>query len=182
MAWYEGPCRITVIGVDADWPQRAVVTVRGPGGARIVVPGTVGAVAYVDAPSWDLALEHEYEGMWRPNVRAVTSRWTEVGGVPTQTVRSKDADQPRDRRERNLVLRLERTAAPADHHRPAEAEGDRTWSHRRPTESSSPSAYGSRTTGASPTSSTGTSTTWHVPRQRPGGLGTSGGGTGWSAP
>ncbi|KAB1140920.1 hypothetical protein F7R91_34315 [Streptomyces luteolifulvus] len=108
MAWYEGPCRITVIGLDADWPQRAVVTVSGARGARIEVPGEVGTVQHVDAPSWHLEVEHLYEGRWRPNVRAVRSRWETVGGVRTQTITSKDVDWPGgNRHERNLVLRLE---------------------------------------------------------------------------
>ncbi|MER7952094.1 hypothetical protein ABTY59_32355 [Streptomyces sp. NPDC096079] len=109
MAWYEGPCRITVIGLDADWPQRAVVTVSGARGARIEIPGEVGTVRHVDAPSWHLEVEHQYEGRWRPNVRAVRTRWETVDGVRTQTITSKDVDWPgRVRQERNLVLRLER--------------------------------------------------------------------------
>ncbi|MFE1440146.1 hypothetical protein [Streptomyces sp. NPDC058739] len=118
MAWYEGPCRITVIGLDADWPQRAVVTVSGARGARIEVPGEVGTVRHVDAPSWHLEVEHLYEGRWRPNVRAVRSRWETVGGVRTQTVTSKDVDWPGgNRHERNLVLRLERVGEEAEHPR-----------------------------------------------------------------
>ena len=120
MAWYEGPCRITVIGLDADWPQRAVVTVSGARGARIEIPGEVGTVRHVDAPSWHLDVEHLYEGRWRPNVRAVRTRWETVDGVRTQTITSKDVDWPgRVRQERNLVLRLERIGEEAE--RPREA-------------------------------------------------------------
>ncbi|MFB7102752.1 hypothetical protein [Streptomyces hydrogenans] len=120
MAWYEGPCRITVIGLDADWPQRAVVTVSGARGARIEIPGEVGTVRHVDAPSWHLEVEHLYEGRWRPNVRAVRTRWETVDGVRTQTITSKDVDWPgRVRQERNLVLRLERIGEEAE--RPREA-------------------------------------------------------------
>ncbi|MFD9335103.1 hypothetical protein ACFWBF_11960 [Streptomyces sp. NPDC060028] len=112
MAWYQGPCRITVIGVDADWPQRAVVTVHGSR-ARLVVPGTAGGTQLVDAQSWDLALEHRYDNEWRPNIRAVTSRWETVGGVESQVVRSKDHDWPGRTQERNLVLRIDRVGAGA---------------------------------------------------------------------
>ncbi|MFE7756677.1 hypothetical protein [Streptomyces sp. NPDC057418] len=120
MAWYEGPCRITVTGLDADWPQRAVVIVSGAGGARIEVPGEVGTFRHVDAPSWHLEVEHLHEGRWRPNVRAVRSRWETVGGVRTQTITSKDVDWPGgNRHERNLVLRLERVGEEAE--RPREA-------------------------------------------------------------
>lgn len=115
MAWYQGPCRITVTGVDADWPQRAVVTVHGSR-ARSVVPGTVGATQLVDAQSWDLALEHYYDGEWRANVRAIASRWETVGGVESQVVRSKDHDWPGRTQERNLVLRIERAGAGQDLH------------------------------------------------------------------
>ncbi|MFB7864641.1 hypothetical protein [Streptomyces sp. NPDC056069] len=115
MAWYEGPCRITVIGLDADWPQRAVVTVSGARGARIEIPGEVGTVRHVDAPSWHLEVEHLHEGRWRPNIRAIRSRWETVGGVRTQTITSKDVDWPGgNRHERNLVLRLERVGEEAE--------------------------------------------------------------------
>ncbi|MFJ9431512.1 hypothetical protein ACIRQY_17885 [Streptomyces sp. NPDC101490] len=115
MAWYEGPCRITVTGLDADWPQRAVVTVSGARGARIEIPGEVGTVREVDAPSWHLEVEHLHEGRWRPNIRAVRSRWETVGGVRTQTITSKDVDWPGgNRHERNLVLRLERNGGEAE--------------------------------------------------------------------
>nr|WSX47983.1 hypothetical protein OG409_02875 [Streptomyces sp. NBC_00974] len=110
MAWYQGHCLITVIGVDADWPQRTVVTVHGSR-TRLVIPGTVGASQIVDAESWDLALEHQYNDEWRPNVRAVTSRWETVNGVESQVVRSKDHDWPGRTQERNLVLRIERIGA-----------------------------------------------------------------------
>ncbi|MFZ3474335.1 hypothetical protein ACODT3_04410 [Streptomyces sp. 4.24] len=110
MAWYQGTCRITVIGVDADWPQRTVVTVHGSR-ARLVIPGTVGATQLIDAQSWDLALEHRYDNEWRPNVRAVTSRWETVNGVESQVVRSKDHDWPGRTQERNLVLRIERAGS-----------------------------------------------------------------------
>ncbi|MFE0699697.1 hypothetical protein [Streptomyces sp. NPDC058872] len=120
MAWYEGPCRITVIGVDADWPQRAVVTVAGARGARIEIPGEVGTVRHVEAPSWHLEVEHLYEGRWRPNIRAVRTRWEAVDGVRTQTITSKDVDWPGHvQHERNLVLRLERIGT--EDERPREA-------------------------------------------------------------
>ncbi|MFD9355121.1 hypothetical protein [Streptomyces sp. NPDC060031] len=96
--------------MDADWPQRAVVTVHGSR-ARLVVPGTVGATQLVDAQSWDLALEHRYDNEWRPNVRAVMSRWETADGVESQVVRSKDHDWPGRTQERNLVLRIDRIGA-----------------------------------------------------------------------
>ncbi|MBD0676454.1 hypothetical protein [Streptomyces sp. CBMA156] len=107
MAWYQGPSRITVTAVEGRWPQRAVVTVRG--GAPVEVPGEVGAVHVVDAESWQLDLEHRHEGEWCPNIRAVQGRWEEVRGVPTQVVHSRNRDLADDRRDRNLVLRIERT-------------------------------------------------------------------------
>ncbi|MBT2542851.1 hypothetical protein J7E99_19560 [Streptomyces sp. ISL-44] len=135
MAWYEGPCRITVIGVDADWPQRAVVAVSGAGGARIEIPGTVGVVRHIEARSWHLELEHQYQGTWRPNIRAVRSRWETVDGVRTQTIHSKDVDWPRNQHERNLVLRLERTGEPAE--RPRDASRALDAPARAATQSSS---------------------------------------------
>lgn len=124
MPWYEGPCRITVVGVDADWPQRVVVSIRR--GATVVVPGTVGASELIDdsgsGHGWDLAVEHQYEGVWRPNVRAVLGKWTELDGVRSQLIRSKDHDWAgRDNRERNLVIRIDRAGAGGRENRPVDA-------------------------------------------------------------
>ncbi|MFG3345748.1 hypothetical protein ACGF1Z_11885 [Streptomyces sp. NPDC048018] len=181
MAWYEGPCRITVTGLDADWPQRAVVTVSGARGARIEIPGEVGAVRHVDAPGWHLEVEHLYEGRWQPNVRAIRSRWETVGGVRTQTITSKDVDRPGgNRHERNLVLRLERVGEEAERPRetvreaPARAVTQSTADTpaRRtaagpasgPARSSSGSAFGVPSTasggGTTSTTSTSSSSPW----------------------
>ncbi|GHF73606.1 hypothetical protein GCM10018790_59280 [Kitasatospora xanthocidica] len=108
MAWYQGRSRITVTAVEGQWPQRAVVTVRG--GARMELPGEVGAVRVVEGESWQLDLEHRHQGEWCPNIRAVQGRWQEIGGVSTQVVHSRNRDQAGDRQDRNLVLRIERLA------------------------------------------------------------------------
>ncbi|MFD3998752.1 hypothetical protein [Streptomyces sp. NPDC058548] len=107
MAWYQGPSRITVTGVAADFPQRAVVTVDG-GATVLVIPGAVGETLMIDSARFHLALEHEYQGVWRPNIRAVQSAWQYVDTGRRQIVRSKDVDWPRDRRERNFVLQIDR--------------------------------------------------------------------------
>lgn len=111
MPWYEGPCRITVVGLQASWPQRVVVSIRR--GATVIIPGTVGAGELIDdagsGHGWDLAVEHQYEGVWRPNIRAVLGKWTDHDGVRSQLIHSKDYDWPgRDNRERNLVIRIDR--------------------------------------------------------------------------
>ncbi|MBF9072588.1 hypothetical protein [Streptacidiphilus fuscans] len=124
MAWYQGRCRITVTAVEGDRPQRAVVTVRGSR-RTIVVPGTAGESQIVDEDSWDLAVEHRIDGEWHPNIRAVQSRWQESGGVTSQLVRSKDRDRPGDRRDRTLVLRLERLERDIPAARPTEVLEDR---------------------------------------------------------
>lgn len=115
MPWYEGPCRITVVGVSASFPQRVVVNIRR--GATVILPGTVGASQLIDDSAsrsgWDLALEHEYGGAWRPNIRAVLGKWAEADGVRSQLIHSKDVDWPgRGNRERNLVIRIERADVP----------------------------------------------------------------------
>jgi hypothetical protein len=116
MPWYQGSSLVTVVEVDADFPQRAVLKIRG--GATVVLDGTAGASHYIDgsqaASGWDLELEHEFEGEWMPNIRAVVGRWETVNGVPSQLIRSKDRDRLSDRRGRNLVLRIDRTTAGPD--------------------------------------------------------------------
>ncbi|MFF1908578.1 hypothetical protein [Kitasatospora sp. NPDC058218] len=116
MPKYRGAHRITVTGVQAEWPQRAVVSVRG--GATVVVPGAVGASELIDAEDWDLAVEYEYEGVWGPSVRAVVGRWEERGGTLSQVVRCTDRDGVGNPGGRSLVLRIDREdprppAAPA---------------------------------------------------------------------
>ncbi|WP_280723332.1 hypothetical protein [Kitasatospora sp. MAA4] len=101
--------------MSASFPQRVVVNIRR--GATVILPGTVGASQLIDDTAsrngWDLALEHEYGGAWRPNIRAVLGKWTETGGVRSQLIHSKDVDWPgRDNRERNLVIRIDRADVP----------------------------------------------------------------------
>ncbi|WP_033824052.1 hypothetical protein [Kitasatospora sp. MBT63] len=132
MPTYRGPHRITVTGVEAEWPQRAVVTVRG--GRTIVVPGEPGAGELIDAEDWDLAVEHCHRGVWEPNIRAVVGRWEETGGVRRQLVRSTDRERPGNPGGRNLVLRIER-----EDPRPAAAPAPAAL-RRTTTESAAPNA------------------------------------------
>ncbi|MFD3944648.1 hypothetical protein [Streptomyces sp. NPDC058579] len=113
MTWYPGPSRITVIGVDADWPQRAVVLPAG-GGRRIVIPGVVGESVDIGAAGCHMNLEHQYQGSWRPNVRTLQGRWDRQGGIEVQVIRSKDHDWSHDRVENDLVLRIERLVQAPD--------------------------------------------------------------------
>ncbi|MEV4616150.1 hypothetical protein AB0K43_26680 [Kitasatospora sp. NPDC049258] len=113
MPKYRGAHRITVTGVQAEWPQRAVVTVRG--GGTVVVPGVLGASELIDAEDWDLAVEHEHQGAWGPSIRAVVGRWEERGGTRSQVIRCTDRDRVGNPGGRSLVLRIdqERPRPPA---------------------------------------------------------------------
>lgn len=110
MPWYEGSCRITIVGVAASWPQRVVVSIRR--GATIEIPGVVGTSQVIDAGAashgWDLSVEHQYEGTWRPNIRAIQGKWADSEHGRSQLIRSKDHDWPGDTSERNLVIRIDR--------------------------------------------------------------------------
>ncbi|MFD9597784.1 hypothetical protein ACFWA9_34215 [Kitasatospora sp. NPDC059973] len=102
----DGAWRITVIGKDAAFDQRAVV--RTPYGA-VVLPGRVGASLEVPAQEWELHLEHHAPGLgWRPNVRVLPGPWqASDGGLRSRVVRSKDVDWvDGDPTERNFTLRL----------------------------------------------------------------------------
>ncbi|MFG3056326.1 hypothetical protein ACGFZP_35970 [Kitasatospora sp. NPDC048239] len=116
MPKYRGAHRITVTGVQAEWPQRAVVTVRG--GGTVVVPGVLGTSELIDADDWDLAVEHEYQNVWGPSIRAVVGRWEERAGTRSQVVRCTDRDRLGSPGGRSLVLRIDQedprpAAAPA---------------------------------------------------------------------
>ncbi|WP_371521767.1 hypothetical protein [Kitasatospora sp. NBC_01300] len=177
MAWYQGRSRITVTAVEGQWPQRAVVTVRG--GRPVEIPGTVGASHLVDAERWELDLEHRRAGEWCPNIRAVQGRWQEVRGVRTQLVHSRNRDGGSDRSDRNLVLRIERVepgdGAPVD----VAAQGRATVPRTSAGQSGASGASAPRTSAAPVR---GTSTTSSAPTVRTSGSGAGSAGSAPSAP
>ncbi|MEV7187767.1 hypothetical protein [Kitasatospora sp. NPDC093102] len=104
-----GDWQITVVRAGL-WPQRALIV--GPAGTT-VLPGTPGASFRMDAPAWELRLEHTPpEGGWQPQCRVLPQEPTEENGLETQLVYSKDRDWDWDQQPLNLVLRLERLGAP----------------------------------------------------------------------
>ncbi|MBF9072599.1 hypothetical protein [Streptacidiphilus fuscans] len=127
-AWYEGPCRITVIGIDSDFPQRATVKVEY--GGTIELAGRIGETVTVET-DFRLTLEHQRDGRWSANVRDLHSRWQDNGDVRSQVVRSKDVDWPWDTLERNIVVQVDRirattpAAAPKSAPSSAPGRGDR---------------------------------------------------------
>ncbi|MER8187390.1 hypothetical protein [Kitasatospora sp. NPDC094015] len=147
MPKYRGAHRITVTGAQSEWPQRAVVTVRG--GRTVVVPGVTGASELIDAEDWDLAVEHEYRGVWQPSIRAVVGRWEDRGGAPSQLVRCTDRDGTGNPGGRSLVLRIDR-----EDPRPPAAPEPATALRRATTESAArgrtPGPSAARTTSSDP--------------------------------
>jgi hypothetical protein len=134
MQRFFGQCRITVTGVDADYPQRVLIRVHN--GGEAVIPGVVGAAHLVEAGQWELRLQHEVGGVWRENIRAVVGKWRTEGSFQEQVIRSKDVDWPgHSRIERNLLITLtkpcegfERTPLPGSR----DAAGERTRGAARP--------------------------------------------------
>ncbi|MGW3045910.1 hypothetical protein ACWC9T_39250 [Kitasatospora sp. NPDC001159] len=104
----DGAWRITVVGKDADFDQRAVV--RTPYGT-LVLAGVVGESLVVNADAWELRLEHLWPGRgWRPDAEVVPGPVTTAGGRRTREVRATDCHwpgHPRSGVPRNLVLRLD---------------------------------------------------------------------------
>ncbi|WP_216899998.1 hypothetical protein [Nocardia alni] len=107
MSVYHGPCRITVVSVEALWPQRVAVRV-GRHTYIAILPGEPGASCQVDEDQWELVPQHWNDGQWSANIRNLTSDWVTQGDVEQQVIHSKDHDWPSDRAERNLVIALER--------------------------------------------------------------------------
>ncbi|AUY48090.1 hypothetical protein [Streptomyces sp. CB01881] len=102
----DGPWRITVIGKDAAFEQRAVV--RASYGTSILA-GRVGESLDVrEDDEWELELEHSWDGRWWPNVRVLPGPVQSLGsGARTRVIRSKDADWTGGHPEHpNFVLRL----------------------------------------------------------------------------
>ncbi|MEV7928364.1 MULTISPECIES: hypothetical protein [unclassified Kitasatospora] len=112
MLRFHGAWRITVVGKNASFDQRAVV--RGPYGTR-TLPGRVGATLEVDEDSWTLTLEHHLWGRsWQPNLRVTPGPVTERDGVRSRLLTSNDChwpDKPLDYV--NFVVRLDQSLAPA---------------------------------------------------------------------
>ncbi|MER8102855.1 hypothetical protein [Kitasatospora sp. NPDC094016] len=131
MLRFHGAWRITVVGKNAGFDQRAVV--RGPYGARML-PGRVGATLEVDEDSWTLTLEHHLWGRsWQPNLRVTPGPVTERDGVRSRLLTSNDChwpDKPLDYV--NFVVRLDQSLAPAPVLAPVRAV--------RPADSPQPSA------------------------------------------
>ncbi|MFJ8475111.1 hypothetical protein [Kitasatospora sp. NPDC094011] len=104
----DGAWRLTVVGKDADFEQRAVV--RTPYGV-LVLAGVVGESLVVDADTWELRLEHLWPGGgWRPDVDVVPGPVTVEGGRRTREIRARDCrwpGRPASDVLHNLVLRLD---------------------------------------------------------------------------
>ncbi|MER7848559.1 hypothetical protein ABTZ03_32010 [Kitasatospora sp. NPDC096077] len=104
----DGAWRLTVVGKDADFEQRAVV--RTPYGVQVLA-GVVGESMVVDADTWELRLEHLWPGGgWRPDVEVVPGPVTVEGGRRTREVRARDCrwpGRPASDVLHNLVLRLD---------------------------------------------------------------------------
>lgn len=109
----DGPWRITVIGKDAAFDQRAVI--RASYGTS-VLSGRVGEFLDVREDEWELELEHSWDGRWWPNVRVRPGPVQSLGsGARTREIRSKDADWTGGHPDHpNFVLRLDslETTAP----------------------------------------------------------------------
>lgn len=151
MRIYFGTCQITVTGVAALYPQRVVVRIKN--GADVVIPGVVGETYRVDAEQWELLLQHEVDGAWRENIRAIAGKWTPHGEANRQVIRSKDRDWPTDRIERNLVVTLERGGPAAV--RRLDAPASLSSPHARATQSTDATAFPAAPTPAvAPTSAT----------------------------
>ncbi|MEV4615635.1 hypothetical protein AB0K43_24035 [Kitasatospora sp. NPDC049258] len=118
----DGPWRITVVGKDADFEQRAVV--RTAYGTHVLA-GRVGEFLDVREDSWELILEHHYPGLsWRPDFRVVPGPVSSHGGRLSRVVQAKDVlwpQHPHDTSVRNFVIRLEALGAEAPRRSPQAA-------------------------------------------------------------
>jgi len=98
-----GTWEISVIGAEADWPQRVVVC----GSAEVVLPGRVGHRQVITGDRWQLRTEHDSGAGWRPNARTESDPPQRRGNRIVRTVRSKDRDWAGDHIPDDLILKLE---------------------------------------------------------------------------
>lgn len=107
---YRGAWRVTVVKKAADWDNRVLVRVRG---REIVIPGRTGAGQLIDAPAWEIELQHNYGAGWRENVRTVPrAGGRNNNGLTSELLYSKDHDWPGDTVEENIVIRLDQVGNP----------------------------------------------------------------------
>jgi hypothetical protein len=110
----EGRWRVRVVGNDADFPQRIVVT----GSTSLIVPGVVGKSFEASAKRWTLGIEHQPfgRGSWCLNAFTNSQQLTGDNGQPVTMLRSKDVHWPGDDNRDDLVLMLERLDGPPVFH------------------------------------------------------------------
>ena len=107
----EGRWRVRVVGNDADFPQRIVIT----GSTSLIVPGVVGKSFEASGKRWTLGVEHQPfgRGAWCLNAFTNSQQLTGDNGQPVTMLRSKDVHWQGDDNPDDLVLRLERLDGPA---------------------------------------------------------------------
>ncbi|MEY9944417.1 hypothetical protein [Kitasatospora sp. GAS1066B] len=121
---YRGAWRVTVVKKAADWDNRVLVRVRG---REIVIPGRAGAGQLIDAPAWEIELQHNYGAGWRENVRTVPrAGGRNNNGLTSELLYSKDHDWPGDTVEENIVIRLDQVGNPYEEEQRAPATSART--------------------------------------------------------
>lgn len=110
----EGRWRVRVVGNDADFPQRIVIT----GSTSLIMPGVVGKSFEASGKRWTLGIEHQPfgTGAWHPNAFTNSQQLTGDNGQPVTILRSKDVHWPGDDNPDDLVLRLERLDGPPVFH------------------------------------------------------------------
>jgi hypothetical protein len=106
----EGRWRVRVVGKEALFPQRIVIT----GSSSFIVPGVVGKSFEVSGKRSTLGIEHQrFEGdAWHPNAFNHSQELTGANGRPVTLLRSKDVHWPGDDNPDDLVLELERLDGP----------------------------------------------------------------------
>ena len=106
MVAYRGRWSVRVIGKDAAWDQRVIISGAVSGGG--VIDGIVGNTQIVDGDNWDLTVEHNDGSGWQPNAAVLPDPMSENGAALSQIVRSKDEYRPGDTDPNDLVLRVEK--------------------------------------------------------------------------
>jgi hypothetical protein len=106
MISYGGRWRISVIGKNASWEQRVVITGASSGSG--ILPGVVGSMHEVDGESWSLTIEHNDGSGWTQNEGVLPDAMQENGTQMSQVVRSKDHYTSGDQDPNDLVIRVDK--------------------------------------------------------------------------
>ncbi|CAM04720.1 hypothetical protein A8924_5871 [Saccharopolyspora erythraea NRRL 2338] len=121
MPTYRGSWRLTVVGKEAAWPQRVVIS----GSVSGIVPGEPGRTVVIAGDEWHLVVEHDDGGGWKRSAQVIQRPLNRTGDQASQVIVSKDRFWAHDSTPDDLVVSLETVGGPLSVGKLFAADADR---------------------------------------------------------